>query len=70
MDIRTGRTYETIEEARRDGVPLSDVAFVDERGPHFAKPPRLKFTKGSFKPVEVAPADHAVVAPVPVATTV
>lgn len=26
MDIRTGKTYATHDEARRDGVPDSDIA--------------------------------------------
>jgi hypothetical protein len=53
MDIRTGRTYESIDDARRDGVPESDIAFVDRGGqPHFAKPPKIAFTKGSFKPIK------------------
>ena len=53
MDLGTGRTYKSFDDARRDGVPESDIAFVDERGrPSFAKPPKVVFTKGSFKPVE------------------
>lgn len=31
MDIRTGRTYETYDEAVRDGVPESDIARVTTR---------------------------------------
>lgn len=61
MDMRTGRTYESYEAARADGVPASDIALIEhgpdgEPRPSFAKPARLKFTKGSFKPVE---ATHA-----------
>ncbi len=60
MDIRTGQTYETLESARRSGVPEADIAHVTRGGdgeprPSFAKPPALKFTKGSFKPVEQVP---------------
>lgn len=58
MDIRSGRTYDTFEAARANGVPESDIARIDfdaDGGPRpsFAKPPKLKFTKGSFKPVAV-----------------
>lgn len=57
MDIRTGKTYESIDEARADGVPESDIAFVDfkdgEPRPSFARPVKVKFSKGSFKPVKV-----------------
>ena len=56
MDIRTGKTYETLEAALSAGVPESDLALIEhgpdgEPRPSFAKPPKLKFTKGSFKPV-------------------
>ena len=58
MDMRTGRTYETYEDAARAGVPESDIAEIrrgvnGEPEPHFRRP-KLKFTKGSFKPVKHA----------------
>jgi len=56
MDIRTGRTYESFEDARRDGVPPSDIALIvegeDGPRPRFMPPPKVKFSKGSFKPVK------------------
>lgn len=56
MDIRTGKTYETFEAARKAGVPESDIAqlqFDEQRSmnPTFMPPPKVKFTKGSFKRV-------------------
>jgi hypothetical protein len=56
MDIRTGQTYDTRESALAAGVPESDIAFIEhgpdgEPRPSFAKPPKVKFSKGSFKPV-------------------
>jgi hypothetical protein len=57
MDIRTGKTYRTREEALEAGVPESDLALI-ERGPDgeprpsFANPPKLRFSKGSFKQAE------------------
>lgn len=56
MDMRTGRTYETREDAISAGVPESDIALIKfgpdgEPRPSFAKPAKVKFTKGSFKPV-------------------
>lgn len=56
MDLRTGRTYSTREEAIAAGVPESDLAYIDrgvngEPTVSFARPPKVKFTKGSFKPV-------------------
>ena len=32
MDIRTGKTYDSVEAARLDGVPDSDIAEVDAKG--------------------------------------
>lgn len=46
MDIRTGQTYETREEARADGVPASDIA---ERTKHDPAVPEVKFSSGPFK---------------------
>jgi hypothetical protein len=39
VDIRTGRTYETLEQAVADGVPESDVAEVVTRhdGTHWVR---------------------------------
>lgn len=59
MDMRTGKTYDSLEAARADGVPESDIALVEygpdgEPKPSFAKPPKVKFSKGSFKPVGAA----------------
>jgi hypothetical protein len=56
MDIRTGKTYSTREEALEAGVPESDLALIEhgpdgEPRPSFAKTPKVKFSKGSFKPV-------------------
>ena len=55
MDIRTGRTYESFNDALADGVPEADIAEVrrtktGEFEPHFR--PKVKFTKGSFKPIK------------------
>jgi hypothetical protein len=41
MDIRTGKTYETLDAARADGVPESDIAEVDW--------PIVRFEAGPFK---------------------
>ena len=56
MDIRTGKTYSTREDALAAGVSESDIALIEqgpdgEPRPSFAKPPKVKFSKGSFKPV-------------------
>jgi hypothetical protein len=61
MDLRTGRTYETPEEARAAGVPDADLARLVRSAdgslePRFTPPttkPRFKFTKGSFKLADV-----------------
>lgn len=50
MDIRTGKTYESKEAALADGVPVSDFAEIQERGTQ--KPPKVTFSKGSFKKIE------------------
>lgn len=47
MDINTGKTYGSFEEARRAGVPASDIAHVEQRLRDGR--PVVKFTKGSFK---------------------
>jgi hypothetical protein len=56
MDIRTGKTYDTYQAARDAGVPESDIARIDrgingEPNPRFMPAPKVKFSKGSFKPV-------------------
>lgn len=48
MDIRTGKTYETLEAAFADGVPESDVAHILEQRLKNGEP-IVKFSKGSFK---------------------
>lgn len=47
MDIRTGQTYESQEEAVANGVPESDLALVERR----LRDGKLvvTFSKGSFK---------------------
>jgi hypothetical protein len=47
MDLRTGRTYETEQQAIDDGVPESDIAHVEQRLRDGK--PIVKFSKGSFK---------------------
>lgn len=56
MDIRTGKTYANREEALADGVPESALAYIEfrpngEPEPQFTAPPKVTFTKGSFKRV-------------------
>lgn len=46
MDIRTGQTYETREQAVSAGVPGSDIAEVVR---HDDDVPEVKFTSGPFK---------------------
>lgn len=46
MDIRTGETYATREDARAAGVPDSDIAEV-VRGD--SDIPEVRFTSGPFK---------------------
>lgn len=54
MDLRTGKTYDTAEAARADGVSESDLAQVEcglsqiERRLREGKSV-VKFSKGSFK---------------------
>lgn len=54
MDLRTGKTYATVEEARADGVPESDLAHVvNPVLGELRKIPKVEFSKGSFKKVLV-----------------
>lgn len=46
MDLRTGKTYETKEEALSDGVPESDIAEVVRRDKNL---PIVRFSSGPFK---------------------
>ena len=46
MDIRTGKTYETKEEALADGVPESDIAEIVRRDEGI---PEVRFATGPFK---------------------
>lgn len=47
MDLRTGKTYETYEEAIAAGVPESDIAEVIPRNATIG--PEIKFKTGPFK---------------------
>lgn len=54
MDLRTGRAYKSLEEARKDGVPDSDLMEVDVTPDGEMRPAiKVQFSKGSFKPVTV-----------------
>ena len=46
MDLRTGKTYETREDAERAGVPASDIAEVVR---YDSKVPVVRFSSGPFK---------------------
>ncbi len=46
MDLRTGETYETREDALKAGVPASDIAEVIRRDDDI---PIVKFDSGPFK---------------------
>lgn len=46
MDIRTGQTYETREDAEAAGVPASDIAEI-VRGD--SSIPEVRFSSGPFK---------------------
>lgn len=46
MDIRTGQTYETREDARRAGVPDSDIAEIVRADKGV---PEVRFSSGPFK---------------------
>lgn len=47
MDIRTGRTYDTLADALKDGVPESDIAHVEHRDGEDG--PIVTFPSGPFK---------------------
>ena len=46
MDLRTGKTYDTKEEALADGVPESDIAEIVRRDKSL---PEVRFSSGPFK---------------------
>lgn len=46
MDLRTGKTYESVDEAQRAGVPLSDLVAVKDTP---AGPDVRVITSGPFK---------------------
>ena len=46
MDLRTGETYDTKEDARAAGVPDSDIAEIVRRDREI---PEVRFTSGPFK---------------------
>lgn len=54
MDMRTGKTYDSVEAARAAGVPESDIAEIDAQGK------LLKFFRESIKVKENPkwPASH------------
>lgn len=61
MDLRTGKLYSSVEEARAAGVSESDLVQLQDSienlnklrdGIPLAKPPKLAFSKGSFKSIE------------------
>jgi hypothetical protein len=49
MDLRTGRTYDTREDALAAGVPESDLALLTPDAHQPDGPPRVTVTKGPFK---------------------
>lgn len=49
MDTRTGQIYDSREDALRDGVP-EDRLITGSREALEELRPRIKFSKGSFKP--------------------
>ena len=54
MDLRTGKTYATIEDARADGVPESDIARVvmpadSPPNQRLDELPIVTFSSGPFK---------------------
>ena len=46
MDLRTGETYETREDAQKAGVPDSDIAEIVRADQSI---PEVRFTSGPFK---------------------
>ncbi len=46
MDIRTGKTYGTFDDAVADGVPVSDIVEIDDR---ISGEPIVRFKNGPFK---------------------
>jgi hypothetical protein len=46
MDMRTGETYESVEAARKAGVPISDIAEIRQRP---GQEPEVRFPSGPFK---------------------
>lgn len=72
MDLRTGRMYASIAEARAAGVPESDIAHVvmtPEQNEMFAAIPKVSFAKhrpfASFKNITSDQADGATTAELP-----
>ena len=64
MDLRTGRTYSTVEDARAAGVPESDIAHVvitPEQQDIINAIPKVEFMKhqpfASFKNITTAQGD-------------
>lgn len=50
MDLRTGRTYETLDDARKAGVPDSDIALIAGDPREATELPDVLFiTSGPFK---------------------
>ena len=54
MDMKTGKTYDTLAAAVADGVPASDVAQMECPLDHVEQrlregKPVVKFSRGSFK---------------------
>lgn len=57
MDLRTGKMYDSVEAARADGVPESDIAHVvlpKHNGETLRPEPRVTFPKGPFKSLKNA----------------
>lgn len=57
MDLRTGKVYSSLKEAKADGVPISDLVELDRRI-KTAKDmrdsiPKLKFPKNVFGTIKV-----------------
>ena len=58
MDIRTGRTYETLSEALKAGVPPSDIAHVEQP---LVELPIVTFKSGPFKDRVYRRTEHGLV---------